>query len=39
MVGKENERKGKRAIDGHRTNGKLSFIQILWPVILDLQYG
>ena len=34
MVGKE--RKGKRAVDGHHINGRVSFIHILWPVILDL---
>ena len=30
------ERKGRRAVDGHRINGRLSSIRKLWPVILDL---
>jgi hypothetical protein len=30
------ERKGRRAVDGHRINGRPSSIHTLWPVILDL---
>ena len=37
MVGKE--RKGRGEIDGHRINGRLSFIHMLWPVALDLGCG
>jgi hypothetical protein len=28
------ERKGRRAADGHRINGRLSFIHVLWTVII-----
>jgi hypothetical protein len=29
-------RKRRRAVDGHRINGRFSFIYMLWPVILNL---
>jgi hypothetical protein len=37
MVGKG--RRGKRAADSHRINGRLSFICMLWPVILNAGRG